>query len=194
MNKFSADAPETAERLAGMLKTPGTVLLVPTETVYGLVARAGDAQALEKIDRLKHRKAGKFFGWFVGSWQQISRYGLVGNDLADRLAERYFPGPLTLILGTVSGSTQAVRIPDHPLLTALLSQVDVPLVQTSANLSGSPDALSLEDALKQLDGEVDAAVDGGAIPPGSCGSTVVDTVNRKILRQGSLVIGTDLLV
>ena len=194
MNKFSVNDPETAERLAGMLNTPGTVLLLPTETVYGLVARAGDMAALEKIDRLKHRKAGKFFGWFIGNWQQISRYGLVGNAFADRLAERYFPGPLTLILAASTTSSQAVRIPDHPLLTALLDKIDAPLVQTSANLSGSPDARSLEDALRQLDGEVDAAVDGGEIPPGSCGSTVVDTVNRKILRQGSLVIEPELMV
>ena len=98
------------------------------------------------------------------------------------------PGPLTVIAPTESGDSIGFRMPDHPFLSALLAELGEPLLQTSANLSGAPDSLTLADALAGLDGEVDVAVDGGALPPGSLASTVVDarTEQLSILRQGAL--------
>ena len=109
---------------------------------------------------------------------------------AEKLFERYFPGAVTLILNKTDGTTQAVRTPDHPLITRLLKHFDVPLIQTSANASGQPDARSCQEALAQLAGSVDYFVDGGMIPEESKASTVVDTTVYpvKILRQGSVVV------
>ena len=179
-----------AQQIVDVLRQPGAVALVPTETVYGLVCRAADTAAVEKIRQLKHRNAGKFFGWFVKDCTAPEKYGLVFSDAAFRLAEKYFPGALTLVVSKVDGTTQAVRVADHPLIQAVENIIDEPLVQTSANASGMPDALSLEQALEQLVGEPDIACDGGALASDASGSTVVDTVKNPpaILRQGKLFV------
>ena len=181
---------QSAHRIAAVLQQPGAVALVPTETVYGLVCRAADKCAIEKIRQLKHRDPGKFFGWFIRDCSSAERYGLVFSDVAKRLAAKYFPGALTLIVSGTDGSTQAVRVADHPLISQLMQLLDEPLVQTSANASGMPDALSLEQALAQLDGMPDIACDGGNLPIGASGSTVVDTVKNPpvVLRQGKVVV------
>ena len=181
---------ESARRIAEVLHTSGAVALIPTETVYALVCRSSDLQAIEKIRQLKHRDPAKFFGWFIPDWRQAEKFGLVTTPLATNLFQRYFPGAVTLILNKVDCTTQAVRTPDHPLITELLKLFDEPLIQTSANASGMPDALSLEQALSQLDGTPDISFDGGNLEPGAKGSTIVDTTKNPpvILRQGNTVV------
>ena len=175
-------------QLTAALRSPGGVVLVPTETVYGLVARAADEAACKRIFELKNRPAGKRIGWFISDWRKLKRFGVVVEGLPASLAERFMPGALTVIAPTCDGGTQGFRIPDHSLLTALLANFDEPLVQTSANSSGNPDPLRVRDALAQLSGSVDVAVDGGDLPEGAVGSTVVDATGTKlkILRHGSL--------
>ena len=179
-----------ADQAVAVLKTPGSVVLVPTETVYGLICRAADRSACEKIFALKGRAGSKRLGWFVGDKKMALDHGVVLNELSLALIEKYTPGALTIIAEKSDGTTQGFRIPDHPLLLEILRRLDEPLIQTSANGSGMPDAVSVADALGQLKGEVDFAIDGGEIPPGSMGSTVVDAtgVSLKILRQGTLKI------
>ena len=177
---------KTVERLTEILKTPGSVALVPTETVYGLIARAGDKIAEERIFTLKKRNTSKLLGWFTGDWHQLPDYGVIMDGLPEKLASEYFPGPLTVIAGCVDGTTQGFRMPDTPFLLKLLKKIDGVLVQTSANASGEPDARDCDEALAQLNGEVDMVVDGGAIEGNICGSTVVDATGDriKILRKG----------
>ena len=181
---------KAAAEIAAVLKTPGAVALVPTETVYGLICRACDQEAVEKIRTLKHRDPGKFFGWFIGDWRSAASYGLVMSDAAKKLAERYFPGAVTLIVNTLSGTTRAIRTPDHPLITQILANFDEPLIQTSANASGMPDARNMQQAIAQLNGTPDISFDGGNLPENASGSTIVDTVSvpMRILRQGSVVV------
>ena len=178
---------EAAAAAASVLRRSGSVAVVPTETVYGLVSRVTDSGS-DRIYALKHRSGSKRLGWFVGDWQSLGRHGIVLTSTVRRLAERFMPGPLTVIAPTESGDSIGFRMPDHPFLSALLAELGEPLLQTSANLSGAPDSLTLADALAGLDGEVDVAVDGGALPPGSLASTVVDarTEQLSILRQGAL--------
>ena len=196
MIELSASAPGVVERLLEALRRPGAVLLLPTETVYGLICRADDAAAIERISCLKQRKEGKRYGWFLRDWSELKNCGLVSNGVADDLARRYFPGPLTLIIKTCAGATQGVRIPAHPLLAQLLARISAPLAQTSANASGQPDPKRLSEALAQLSGQPDVAVDGGILPGAPCGSTVVDTTTcpAVILRQGALQLGDRELV
>ncbi len=117
----------------------------------------------------------------------------------DRLAERFWPGPLTIVLPkqpwlplliTAGGDTVGVRIPNHPLALAILQRVGRPLAVSSANLSGQPPARTAAEALAQLDGRVDVILDGGEAPGGQA-STVLDltTAPPRILRQGPVSAG-----
>ena len=180
-------ATEAAAAVAEVLRAPGGAAVVPTETVYGLVSRV-TPEGAERIYALKHRSGSKRLGWFVGDWRCLGRYGVEVTPAVRKLAERFMPGAITVIAPTADGGSLGFRVPDHPFLSALSAELGEPLLQTSANLSGAPDSLTLDDALAGLDGEVDAAVDGGALPPGSLASTVVDarTDALRILRQGAL--------
>jgi len=188
----AADA-AAPERAAEALRKPGAVILVPTETVYGLVCRAADAVAAERIYELKHRDGGKRLGVFVPDETSLSQLDVTLSELGKRLFDQFCPGPLTLIVPTRSGSTLGFRCPDHPFLARLLRACAEPLLQTSANRSGMPDARSPKEALDQLTGEVDLAVDAGLLAPDACASTVADCTGKtvKILRQGSLVLPLD---
>ena len=177
-----------ADEVCEILRQKGGVVLVPTETVYGLIARADDPAAAERIFRLKHRSGSKRLGWFIGNWRDLEKYGVLLDGLPEKLASAYCPGALTVIAPCKDGSTQGFRVPDNELLAKILAKSEVPLFQTSANASGMPDARSCSEAVSQLDGEVDYAVDGGEIPADAQASTVVDATGEKIkiLRQGAL--------
>ena len=179
---------ETAGALSKLFEKEGAVALVPTETVYGLIARAGDKVAEERIFELKKRNTSKLLGWFIGNWRKLPEYGVILDGLPEKLAEKYCPGPLTVIAPCKDGSTQGFRVPDTPFLLELLEKFNGVLVQTSANASGQPDARSCDEALSQLSGTVDIAVDGGDIEGDICGSTVVDATGDKIkiLRKGTI--------
>ena len=183
-----SDVAIAAAELAEILRQPGAVAVVPTETVYGLIAKAGDDVALLRIFALKQRPVDKRVGWFVSGAEVLRNHGVILTGLPDKLIRQYTPGALTIIAPCRNGMTQGFRIPDHPLLAELLRLMEVPLVQTSANCSGMADAGSCDEALSQLAGEVDCAVDGGVLPPGACGSTVVDAtgLEPKIVRQGAV--------
>ena len=178
-----------AAAIAARMLRDGGVGVLPTETVYGVVSRVGGAGA-ERIYALKHRSGDKRLGWFAGAWRTLGDHGVQLTPAVRRLAERYLPGPLTIIAPTADGGSIGFRIPDHPFLQALLAELGEPLLQTSANRSGEPDSLTLSAALAGLDGEVDFAVDGGALPSSSLASTVVDarTAEPRILRQGALKV------
>ena len=179
----AAAAAETAE----VLRTCGNVAIVPTETVYGIVSKV-DPAGSERIYALKHRAANKRLGWFVGDWRQLEEYGVKLTLSVVKLAELYTPGAITIIAPDASGNGIGFRVPDHPFIAALLAELKCPLLQTSANLSGEPESLSLASALAHLTGEVDIAVDGGGLPAGSLASTVVDARSERpvILRHGAL--------
>ena len=183
------DIKESAARCAEILRAPGAVALVPTETVYGLVARVEDRVAYNKIFELKQRSAAKVLGWFVSDWRTLSDYGVTLSGLPEQLAEKYCPGPVTIIAPARNGTTLGFRSPDHPFLRELL-KLTGPLFQTSANLSGAPDPKDIETALKELSGAPAIAVDGGRLPDDAAGSTVVDATGTeiKILRQGKLQV------
>ena len=191
IEKYSLDNLDfIVKEVTNILQNPGAVILVPTETVYGLIAKADDPIAKERIYQLKKREENKRLGWFVPNWEKVDKYGIMLNDIGKNLAKKYFPGPLTLIAPKDDGSTQSIRTPNHPLLLAILQEIDCPLWQTSANASGFPDAKNVNDAISMLDGEVDLAIDGGPLEKNSSSSTIINVVDStpKILRQGNLVV------
>lgn len=178
---------EAVSATAEVLRSPGATAVVPTETVYGLVSRVTDEGA-RRIYALKRRDAGKKLGWFVGEWRELERRGVKLTKQVCAVAERFTPGPLTIIAPYEKGGGIGFRIPDHPFLAALLRELGEPLLQTSANLSGDPDSLSFASAISGPCKEADVGVDGGELPPGSLASTVVDLSGDvpRILRQGAL--------
>jgi len=188
MKLYRADDPAALPMAKAALRRPGAVLLLPTETVYGLVCRADDESARRRIFELKSRAGSKPLGWFVADWRMAERRGAILTPAARAAAERHMPGALTMIVRREGGGTVGFRVPDHPLLAALLRGIGEPLAQTSANRSGAPDARDCREALAGLAGEVDLAVDAGELAPGACASTVVDFSGEtpKILRQGAV--------
>ena len=179
----------TLEAAAAAL-SGGGVLVVPTETVYGIMTRWGSYSGRERIYALKHRPQNKLLQMLAPSVEAAVRAGVKPSADLDRLAERFWPGPLTVVVeGSTPGETIGLRIPDHPLLLKMLETAGCVAAATSANLSGTPPAVNVEDALAGLDGEPDFAVDGGVITvTGGKASTVVSIVGGKdalkIIREG----------
>ena len=170
-----------------VLKRPGAVALVPTETVYGLVCDWNDKAARARIYELKHRAENKPFAAFVPNLESLPPEVDVLPLAARKICEAFCPGPVTLVVPDKNGSTFGFRIPDHPFILKLLREYGGALASTSANLSGAPAALSVDEALESIDGEPEIAVDGGVLPADSKASTVilvnVDSTWR-ILRPG----------
>ncbi|HMP00927.1 MAG TPA: L-threonylcarbamoyladenylate synthase [Gemmatales bacterium] len=175
-------------RLAGSLATAAAILLrgglvaFPTETVYGLGADATSAAAVERIYLAKGRPHRNPIIVHVADTAVAQPLVTHWPEAAARLASRFWPGPLTLVLprsaavpDVVSGGgpTVAVRVPAHPVALALLEAVQRPLAAPSANRSNRLSPTRAEHVLAELSGRIDAVLDGGPCP-GGIESTVVD--------------------
>ena len=182
--------------LAAHLLQAGKLVALPTETVYGLAADATQETAVQAVYDAKGRPEQKPLNVLVDGMGMAEA---VCRDIpadAYRLAEAFWPGPLTMILWRngalppivpAGGVTQGVRCPDHPDALAVIRTLGRPLACPSANLSGRPSPKSAGDVLAQLGGRIDAVLDGG---PCSVGveSTILDLTAApyRILRQGGL--------
>jgi L-threonylcarbamoyladenylate synthase len=158
-------------RAAAEVLRSGGVAVVPTDTVYGLAARPGQADAVRAVFRAKGRPQGMHLPVLAASMPQVRALGVLFNSAAEVLAQRWWPGPLTLAFGFDPGLERpdwlagreevAVRMPDHDFLRALLEQTGV-LVVTSANPHGAPTPRAAGDVAAGLPG-VDLIVDGGLL-------------------------------
>lgn len=178
---------ELLEQAVEILSQAGGVVLVPTETVYGLVCDWEDQLARERIYALKVRDSRKPLAMFADSCNMAENFGVKLNNNARILLEKFAPGPITVIApGNEIYPTIGVRIPDHDFILQLLKLRNRPLASTSANASGMPNVLTVAEALEQLAGKVDLAVDGGRLPDEARASTVVSVCGSKlqILREG----------
>lgn len=190
---LSAEQNDAGKKAAELLKQKGAVLIVPTETVYGLICDWDDEEARKKIYDLKHRSPTKLFAAFVPDVSVAET--LCGSPLppaAVRLAEKFMPGAITLIVPDKNGATFGFRIPDHPFILDLLKHYNGALASTSANLSGESPALDLPTALRTIDGTPAGAVDGGALPEDSVPSTIIQVTadnQVKIIREGLVKSG-----
>ena len=178
------DALTDVERAAAALASGG-VVVIPTDTVYGLAARADDAAAIDRIYALKARSRDKELQLLipdVGWLDRLSR----PSAAARRLAERFWPGPLTIILsGLQEESRVGLRVPAHAVALDLLGRVGA-VAATSANRSGEPTPADVA-AIRDLFGNaVDVYLDGGTIA--GAASTVVDLTGAEpeIVREGNI--------
>lgn len=186
-DRLAADAAGIA-RAADLLGA-GELVAFPTDTVYGIGARAGDPAALERIFTAKQRDPEKAVAWLVASRVDVSAAGFRVDDRALQLAERFWPGALTMVLAAVDGSaTQAFRIPAHDVALALLAAAG-PLAVSSANRSGEPETLDADDvAIAFADSEEPYAIVDGGPAPGGVASSVLDLSGpgARLLREGAV--------
>lgn len=164
----------------------GALVVLPTETVYGVAADPAVPEAVDRIFEAKVRERGKPIPLLAASLAVVERAGAELSSQARRLACRYWPGPLTLVLNC-GGRTEGFRVPNHPVALAVLNAVGGLLRVTSANLSGEPSALTAASAVKALGRHVAVVLDAGSVALG-VESTVVDATGGelKILRKGAL--------
>ena len=190
--------PAEVETAAEIINNGG-VVAAPTETVYGLLADATREEAVLAVFRAKGRDEGKPLSVFVPDMAGLDELCDPVPEGARRLAERYFPGPITLVLNkkpglpeklTAGGDTLGVRCPDNKVCLELLRLTGRPLTGTSANLSGRKPAMTGREAFEIFDGRVDAVIDGGAVT-GGVPSTVVRVYENglSVLRQGAVSEG-----
>ncbi len=170
---------------AGIIKKGGLVAF-PTETVYGLAANAQDEKAVERLYKVKNRPRNKPFAVQVcdiGAVEDICGCKLTKEAAA--LADKFWPGPLTVILKSKKGENIGFRMPRHNIALSLIRRAKVPICVPSANLSGNRPPTTAGDVLKELDGKIDLVIDGGPTNVG-VESTVVDLTVKpsKILREG----------
>jgi L-threonylcarbamoyladenylate synthase len=189
----AAPAAESIARAADVLRAGGLVAF-PTETVYGLGALALDAAAVGRIFAAKGRPANNPVIVHVADAAAARRVTADWPDAADRLADRFWPGPLTLVLPrgaavpdavTAGGPTVAVRVPAHPVALALLRAVGAPVAAPSANRSSELSPTRAEHVLRGLDGRIDLVLDAGPTA-GGIESTVLDVSSTppRLLRPG----------
>ncbi len=186
---------ENLAAAAEILKKGGLVA-VPTETVYGLAANAFDAAAVQRIYDVKGRPEYKPISLLISGVEDIERLSADVPDEARTLGERFWPGPLTMVLKkessvpdivTAGGDTVGLRCPDHPMTLELIRISGLPLAAPSANPSGFESPKDFQKVMEYFDGKIECAVDGGRCSVGS-ESTILDMTVRpfRILRQGSL--------
>lgn len=181
---------------AGAIIKKGGLVAFPTETVYGLGANALNEQAVKKIFAAKNRPTDNPLIVHIADSSSLLQLAHSVPPLAQKLIQKFWPGPLTLVFRkrhgvldavTAGGKTVAIRMPKHPVALALIKAAGVPIAAPSANSSGKPSATSARDVLEDLGGKVDMILDSGRTRIG-LESTVVDVSLRYplILRKGGI--------
>ena len=178
-------------RAARILRDGGLVA-VPTETVYGLAARADNDKAVSRIYRAKGRPDFNPLIVHVASLE-LARKLADFSDVAEKLAAEHWPGPLTLVLPrrqdaglaeavTAGLETVAIRMPSHAVMRALLEESGLPIAAPSANRSGFISPTSTAHVLASLDGRIDAVIDGGMCERG------LESTIAAVRADGSVVV------
>lgn len=173
----------------------GELVVLPTDTVYGLAADAFSPQAIARLLRAKGRGRDMPVPVLVGAWRTLDGLTDEVPERARSLVERYWPGPLTLVVRAArslawdlgdSRGTVAVRMPLHPVALAVLERTG-PLGVSSANRTGHPPAADAADAERQLGDAVTAYLEGGPVAA-PVPSTIVDLTGERsrVLRAGAL--------
>jgi len=171
----------------------GGVIAFPTDTVYGLGADASNSGAVERIYEIKNRPKDQQLPLLIADTSQLTAVAGEIPGIAWFLAERFWPGGLTLVLPKADslpaylapGRSIAIRVPNHPVCLALIQHLGNPIIGTSANISGQPPALTADEVEQQLGEKIDLIINGGKCPGGN-ESTIVDANSQElvILRRG----------
>jgi L-threonylcarbamoyladenylate synthase len=185
--------PAVIER-AGEIIRRGGLVGFPTETVYGLAADVLNEEAARRVFDVKGRPVSNPLPVQVACVEEVYKLASEVPEVAARLMERFFPGPLTLVLNAAPSVSEiitagtgkiGIRMPDHPVALALIEAAGSPIVAPSANTSGDPSPTTADEVLAYFDGRIEMILDAGPSPI-QVASTVVDVTQTppRILRQG----------
>jgi len=172
----------------------GGLVIIPTETVYGIAASLLNKKTLDRLYEIKKRPKDKPFSLHIVEKNEVEELAKDIPVCAYKLMDRFWPGPLTLILkakDTTSLGKQyptiGLRMPDNKIATSVIGLAGVPVVCPSANISGNPAAVNFQDAIKDLNGLVDFAIDAGATDL-KMESSVVDltVLPPEVLREAAI--------
>lgn len=179
------DLAEPARLLAA-----GALIGFPTETVYGIAARADDPRALERLIELKRRPPEKPFSIHLADPEDLPRVVRAVPDAGRRLAELFWPGPLTIVF---PGGDQGVgvRVPAHPVAREFIRQSGVIVLGPSANPADEPPAIDAAGVLRYFDGRIEAVIDSGPVQLREASTVVrVDSTGAtEVLREGIITAG-----
>lgn len=196
MKTIIAEADASSLKLCADVLKRGGLAVFPTETVYGLGAAMNNDNAVRKIFEVKGRNEGKPLSILAGCACDVGNLADIDPKILSLIEENFWPGPFTLVAQkkpavsdviTAGRATVGIRIPADEFALALIKKAGLPLVTTSANISGLPAATSADEAIEALDGKVDIIIKGKKCPVGVA-STVAEYKNGalKILREGIL--------
>lgn len=177
--------------------TVGGVICFPTDTLYAISADATNHLAVDKIFNIKNRDYGKPLPVLIHNIKQADDFAYLNNK-AEKIAHKFFPGPITIITRlkskhnlasniNIMHSNIGFRVPNHATALAILKHYNKPLIGTSANLSQGSDSMNIKDIVNNFINKVDIIVDVGA-PHIFKGSTIVNTQteNIEIIRVGAI--------
>ncbi len=172
---------------AGSILRGGGLVIIPTETVYGIAANMLNKKTIERLYEIKKRPKDKLFSVHIDEKRKIEGLAVDIPILAYKLIDKFWPGPLTIILKAKEGGKIGIRMPDNEIALRVIQVAGVPIVCPSANISGEPAPKNFDEAIKDLNGLVDFAIDAGTTRL-EAESTVVDlTVEPlQVLREGAI--------
>ena len=181
-------------KIAANIIKKGGIVIFPTETVYGIGTNGLDEEAVKKLYEVKDRPLNKPISLLVSNFDMINQVAKDITEMEYKIMKNFFPGPLTIILNkkscvpdilTAKGNTVGIRMPDNEIALKLIELSGVPIATPSANISGRPSGIDIEDIKKDFEGKVDLFIDSGKSKIGN-GSTIVKVEDNviKILRQG----------
>ena len=181
---------DTAFEAALAAITAGGIVIYPTDTLYGIGCDATNADAVKKLRALKRRDAARPLSILVPDFAMLLQYCNVAPE-QEKALHALLPGPYTFILPLkrklpVSKTMEiGVRVPEHAFMRAISKSAGIPIVTTSANLSGEKGADRLSSVAREISDGADLAIDGGKCKYAK-GSTVIDLIRMKVLRQGAV--------
>ena len=192
------DAASVAAAVAAL--RAGTLVILPTDTVYGIAADAANAAAVDRLFLAKGRLRSKAVALLAASAEQAATVADLSSSAARRLVASYWPGALTLVApaivtfpeGVGADGTIGVRVPANPVVQAIAAQLGRPLAVSSANRSDADAPVAFVGAVAAIGAWVALALDGGDCPLGVA-STVVDIRGERllVLRQGGIDVTQD---
>ena len=163
----------------------GELVAFPTETVYGLGVHKDDGKAFERIYKLKKRPEEKRLTLMIADPEDVNKYVDHLSNTAKRLIEAFWPGALAIIFPLKDGSDLSIRLPDNTAVRDLIRTAKVPVVTTSANISGYPPATDAQQVLTYLKGKIHMILDGGSTrfrSPSTVVKVMDDTI--EVVRHG----------
>ncbi len=180
--------PEKIAEAANLIRQGGLVIF-PTETVYGIAADFNNPAAIKRLREVKHRVDNKPFSVLISQRGIIENYSAYNDPKLYKLIDQFWPGPLTVVVpAREEGKTIGIRMPDNTIALRIVEQAQCTIAAPSANLEGKKPPMNCQEALEDLDGQVDLAIDGGPVEFGTSSSIVDFTQGApKVIRDGVIV-------